>query len=454
MELPNDFIISLNDYYGNEAAAIINAILTSKPPTSIRYNILKSKNVHQGDVVSWHPEGRYLDEKPVFTLDPHLHGGKYYVQEASSMFIREILSQLHLDKNARILDLCAAPGGKSTLLADYFKEGLLVSNEIIKNRAQILKENIIKWGSGNVVVTNNEPKDFYRLENYFDLIVVDAPCSGEGMFRKDADAIQEWSLRNVDICVARQREIIKNIVKCLKPDGHLIYCTCTYNYKENIENVTQFCEDHDLHSIPLETNDEWNLEIIKKENRIGYQFLPHKVKGEGFFVSVMQKSSEQKTEKWTTKKSNLQKLTKSELDLILKFVKTDDLHFYKTNLGDIYAYKEIMHEDIHGLLVNLKVIHSGIKCGNLNKSVFIPDHSLAMSMIVSDDIPKVELNKSESLSYLNKTLLHINSSNIGWCIVNFEGTALGWIKNLGNRINNYYPSEWRIRMDISNAIYV
>lgn len=454
MELPNDFIISLNDYYGNEATAIINAILTSKTPTSIRYNTIKSKNGHQGDVVLWHPEGRYLDEKPVFTLDPHFHGGKYYVQEASSMFIREILCQLNVEKNARILDLCAAPGGKSTLLADFFKEGLLVSNEIIKNRAQILKENIIKWGSGNVVVTNNEPKDFFALDKYFDLILVDAPCSGEGMFRKDTDAIQEWSLRNVDICVSRQREIIKNIVKSLKPEGHIIYCTCTYNQNENIENVSQFCEEHNLKSIPLITKEEWNLEIIKKENRIGYQFLPHKVKGEGFFVSVMQKSSLQKHEKWTAKKSNLQKLTKAELDLILKFVKTEDLHFYKTGLGDVYAYNEIMHDDIHVLLANLKVIHSGIKCGNLNKNVFIPDHSLAMSMIVADDIPKLELDKKESLAYLNKTLLHVNSSYKGWCLVCFEGTALGWVKNLGNRINNYYPSEWRIRMDITNAINV
>lgn len=452
MELPNDFMISLNNYYGNEASAIINAILNSKAPTSIRYNTFKSSGVQEEESVLWHPNGRYLDEKPVFTLDPHFHGGKYYVQEASSMFIYEVLRQLNLENNVKILDLCAAPGGKSTLMADFFKDGLLMTNEIIKNRAQILKENIVKWGSGNVVVTNNEPKDFLNLKDFFDLILIDAPCSGEGMFRKDADAIQEWSLRNVDSCVIRQRDIIKNVVKSLKPQGHIIYCTCTYNHKENIENVKHFCIDHELTSIPLQSDALWNLETISKDDVVGYQFLPHKVKGEGFFVSVLKKPSQQITEKWSPKKSNFQKLIKAELDIILNFVKAGNLHFYKTNQGDVYAYSEIMKDEMPWLLDNFKVIHSGIKCGNLNKNVFIPDHSLAMSMIASDNIPRIELNKTEALTYLNKTLLNIDSPYKGWCIVSYEGTALGWIKNLGNRINNYYPVDWRIRMDISGAV--
>ena len=191
----------------------------------------------------WCEYGFYLNERPVFTFDPLLHAGAYYVQEASSMFLYEVLKQTCDDTNKKVLDLCAAPGGKSSLMSSYFKNSLLVSNEAIKQRANILYENLTKWGSANVIITNNDAADFKRLENYFDVIVVDAPCSGSGLFRKDAEAINEWSIKNVELCNQRQQRILADVYPALKQDGILIYSTCSYS-KEEDEDISDWLKNN------------------------------------------------------------------------------------------------------------------------------------------------------------------------------------------------------------------
>ncbi|HEX8060200.1 MAG TPA: RsmB/NOP family class I SAM-dependent RNA methyltransferase, partial [Cyclobacteriaceae bacterium] len=263
--------------------------LSEEPVSSIRINRLKKPNL-AGEHVSWCSTGIYLPERPVFTLDPNFHAGAYYVQEASSMFLEQaVKSSVDLSKPLRVLDLCAAPGGKSThLLQLISNESLLVSNEVIRSRAMILSENIQKWGKSNVIVTNNDPKDFTELNGYFDLIVVDAPCSGEGLFRKDEDAMQEWSDENVNLCSLRQRRILADVWPALKENGVLIYCTCTYNEAENENNLKWLSEQKDIELIDLP-------HFPGVEKTTGYRFMPHKVKGEGFFIAAVRKKSQERS---------------------------------------------------------------------------------------------------------------------------------------------------------------
>lgn len=449
--LPNDFIENLKRDYAQQSDAIVQAITETNSPISIRYNRNKYGNAEIVEPIKWNSFGTYLFERPIFTLDPSFHAGQYYVQEASSMFLGEVLNQLDINSPLKVLDLCAAPGGKSTLMLDYLGEDdFLVSNEIIKNRANILKENIIKWGRVNCVVTNNEPKDFSNLYNYFDVIVVDAPCSGEGMFRKDKDAIKEWSNENVEKCYVRQQEIIDAVIPSLKENGYLIYSTCTYNRKENIDNVSQFCTQQEMTSIQLTVSDFEGIQEVKNEKIFGYQFLPNRLKGEGFFISVMQKKMTDSKPIYKSKKQTLNALSKNEKDILSKWIHSATASIYKNHLGDVYAYNQTLGAEINFLLENLRVVYSGVKCGNINKEVFIPDHALALSDLVKEDIIKIELSKQDALKFLNKTLTNIDSPKNGWHLATYENLGLGWIKNMGNRINNYFPVEWRIRMDIKD----
>ena len=271
--------------------------LQKETPTSFRLNPRK-KVQNENKVlpifgedlggVLWHNEGFYLKSRPIFTLDPLFHAGSYYVQEASSMFIAEALKQtVDFAKPLKIMDLCAAPGGKSTLLASLLNdESLLVANEVIRNRVGVLKENLEKWGFPNYIVANQDAEEMIELEGFFDVVLVDAPCSGEGLFRKDPNAMNEWSENAVNLCSARQKRILQAAAMLVKNGGILLYSTCTYNEKENQQNVNWLTQHFDYQVVSLNIPEYWNIE--KREN--GYQFFPHKVKGEGFFLSVLRKT--------------------------------------------------------------------------------------------------------------------------------------------------------------------
>jgi len=450
MLLPDSFIQSLEPKFSDGDLLALLTALDQQAPTSIRTNPNKPSTPVEGKNVQWCPLGTYLKERPVFTLDPSFHAGAYYVQEASSMFIWHILEQIAgQNKDIRILDLSAAPGGKSTLIAAFLNhKGLLVANEIVKNRAYTLKYNLSKEGYSNVVVTNNDPKDFTVLEDYFDIILVDAPCSGEGMFRKDPNAITEWSPQNVTSCAIRQQKILTDILPSLKEGGHLIYSTCTYNDDENINNVKYGIEEFDMSSVKINTENTWGITEIQKENAIGYQFYPHKTNGEGFFAAVLQKTSPNNTIKWRVDDKNIVDLDKKQIPIVASWVNLAQKELLVDKVGNIHLFPSEYKEDARILSHYLRLIYCGTTLGTLNKTVFIPDHSLALSLDRSVDIPIVELNKMDALRYLKRELNDIDSPHKSWVLATYEGLGIGWLKNLGNRINNYLPAEYRILMKI------
>lgn len=450
MLLPDSFIHSLEPKFSDEDLLALLAALDQQAPTSIRVNPNKTSVPFEGEKVLWCPLGTYLHERPVFTLDPSFHAGAYYVQEASSMFIWHILQQIAgQNKDIRILDLSAAPGGKSTLIAAFLNhEGLLVANEIVKNRAYTLKYNLSKEGYSNVVVTNNDPKDFTALEDFFDIILVDAPCSGEGMFRKDPNAITEWSPQNVTSCAIRQQKILADILPMLKEGGHLVYSTCTYNDDENINNVNYSIKEFGMTSVKIETENTWGITEIQNEATIGYQFYPHKTYGEGFFAAVLQKKSPNNTIKWRIDDKNIVDLDKRQIPIVAPWVKLAQKELLIDKVGNIHLFPSEYKEDARILSHYLRLIYCGTTLGTLNKTVFIPDHSLALSLDRSIDIPTVELNKMDSLRYLKRELNEVDSPHKSWVLATYHGLGIGWLKNLGNRINNYLPAEYRILMKI------
>ncbi|MCH5597279.1 RsmB/NOP family class I SAM-dependent RNA methyltransferase [Niabella ginsengisoli] len=294
MQLPLSLINSLTDIEGFNEDAFVDVHQSGRQITSLRRNPHKirkdSLDSHFKDVldqpVTWSQYGHYLSQRPSFTFDPLFHAGCYYVQEASSMFLEQALKQtVDLSKPLKVLDLCAAPGGKSTHLQSLISnDSLLVSNEVIRQRVNILKDNIIKWGSSNVVVTSNDAKDFSKLKGYFDVIVVDAPCSGSGLFRKDGNAINEWSENNVMLCNQRQQRILADVMPALKEDGVLIYSTCSYSKDENEDITNWLANEFQIANLKLEIKPDWNITEVKTfSNHYGYRFWPHLTKGEGFF---------------------------------------------------------------------------------------------------------------------------------------------------------------------------
>ena len=452
MNLPEKLLQSLEAIKGFDREAFEKVHASGEQVTSIRINPQKlseasqvpSTGGHLGEAVPWTEYGYYLNQRPSFTFDPLFHAGCYYVQEASSMFLEQAFKQtVDLSRRLRILDLSAAPGGKSTHIQSLIsKDSLLVSNEVIRSRANILKDNIAKWGSDNVVVTNNDPKSFARLENYFDAIIVDAPCSGSGLFRRDEKAIDEWSENNVHLCSQRQQRILADVWPALKRNGVLIYSTCSYSNDEN-ENIVQWMTaELPIAHCPLPIDNSWG--IIETEN--GYRFWPDQVKGEGFFIACMRKlGGEDKVEIKVKKKIEI--VSKKEMEVVKYWIKATDHQFLK--IGNVvYAVPKGLSTDIDFLLSNLQIIYFGTMVGELVRDKLIPAHALAMSNLISDHVERIELNYEQAIDYLKKKDLREINGDKGWKLVTYKNYPLGWINILSNRINNYYPRELRILKDI------
>jgi len=443
MKLPEKFISRTIHLLGTEFQELEKA-LEDKVPTSIRVN--NKIDYHPSDEkVAWCETGYYLKERPLFTADPLFHAGVYYVQEASSMFLFQAVKQ-HFPLAQSVLDLCAAPGGKSTLLSQALPEScILVSNEIVRSRAYILAENLIKWGNPNVVVTNNDPKDFIGLKGFFDAVIVDAPCSGEGMFRKDAGAIQEWSEYNVTLCANRQKEILSSAWDTLKTDGILVYSTCTFNREENEDNVQWICEELGAELLSLDLNGNQDITVTD----FGYRFYPHKTRGEGFFLTVLRKTSIIKSFQMSKRddKKNIKFVTKSNVSTFSLLDSEKWAIFEEDNL--VKGYDKDRFNDYIYLNKQLKCMHSGILLGETKGTDFIPSASIALSKILDKkSIETVEVDYRTAISFLRKEAISLPESSKGYILIRFKGQALGWVKNLGNRTNNLYPQEWRIRMKI------
>lgn len=449
INLSANFSDRMESALGGEYPFFLQA-LNEPAPVSIRLNPAKPAAVFtDADPVAWHPDGRYLSERPVFSLDPAFHAGAYYVQEASSMFLREALRQtVNVNKKLRVLDFCASPGGKSTLLlSELNEESFLIANEVIQSRVSALRVNIEKWGNANVGIASHDPADFDKLAGFFDVILVDAPCSGEGLFRKDEGAVNHWSEQNLELCAGRQRRILTEAEKLLAPDGVLIYSTCTFNPGENEENIAWLLDSGSMEYLPLQLNAEWGI----SEKSLGYQFYPHKLKGEGFFLACLKKkrgeafSMRLKSDKigdWQPLKS------KETSDLASWLKQPNELAFYQKPNGEIVALPHRLTED--ALIVGniLRKRSFGTLIGERKGNNFIPSHQLALSNLVNKALPATELDKTQALYYLKKEQIEITNQPKGWVLGRFEGLNLGWMKVLDNRINNYYPKEWRLRMEI------
>ncbi|MBS1681909.1 MAG: rRNA cytosine-C5-methyltransferase [Bacteroidetes bacterium] len=441
---PQPFALRMERSLNNDWPRFVDAH-QQPTPTSIRINPEKNsgKNLEK---VLWSEYGYYLNERPLFTFDPLFHAGTYYVQEASSMFLEHALKQsIDLTKPLRVLDLCAAPGGKSThLLSLLNKESLLVCNETISARATILAENVCKWGNYNVVVTNNDPETFQKLEGFFDIILVDAPCSGEGLFRKDKSAMEEWSEQNVELCTLRQRRIVDQIWPALKQNGILIYCTCTYNEKENEENIKWLVDHKKAESIALNIKSDWGIEEIHNENSYGYRFYPHQIKGEGFFISVIQKKEEQHEITAHTKKIFDHPPKKIIERLTNWFANFDEIEFVLHNELMLALSKKYLF-DITLLNKALRIIQKGTAVATAKHDKLVPEHAFALSHHINkENFKSIELNYEQAIAYLRKDALTIEGER-GYALLNFENTPIGWANLLGNRANNLYPSNWRIR---------
>ena len=384
MQLPEDFLRETRLLLGDDRFNSYMKAFNEEAPVSIRLNPKLSTGVRPQDKVLWCEEGYYLSDRPQFTFDPLFHAGCYYVQEAASMFICHILRQFE-NKPVAVLDLCAAPGGKSTALRSVLPEAsLLVSNEPIPTRAQILLENITKWGAENCIVTNNYPRDFRKAKTKFDLILCDVPCSGEGMFRKDPATISEWSVQNVGKCWRLQREIVADAWECLNPGGTLIYSTCTFNTKENEENVRWIIHTYDAEPIDIPTDPSWRItgSLLSGFDAPVYRFIPGITRSEGLFVCALRKR-----------------------------MKSEELFILSSSLFTLNS--------------KLKILQTDLPQG---------------------DFPCVALSYSDALRYLRGEALVLPAETPrGIVTVTYQGFPLGPVKNIGNRANNLYPKPWRIK---------
>ncbi|MBC9932414.1 RNA methyltransferase [Chitinophaga qingshengii] len=461
--LPAALITSLEGLPGFDRAPFEQVHAAAEKITSLRFNPLKVRTPGvQGNIlaalsdadaarVPWSTTGYYLSQRPSFTFDPYFHAGAYYVQEASSMFLEHaVRATMDLRQPLKVLDLCAAPGGKSTLLQSLLNEqSLLVANEVIKPRAALLADNLSKWGAANVVVSNNDPRDFGRLPGYFDLVVIDAPCSGSGLFRRDPELIPEWSLENVALCSQRQQRILADVLPALKEDGVLIYSTCSFSREED-EVILDWLADHfELENIPLDVPEAWQIvpTVTTKRNCTGYRFYPNRLKGEGFFISCFRKRDMAGSGK--RKETKQPVVSVKEKELLSQWIQLPDGYSYWPHQDEILILSPQLGADIALLQQQLYIRKAGVKAGQLGKKELIPDHQLAMSPLTVASVPVVDLELKAALQYLRKEDPGIDTSVKGWALMRYGQMSLGWAKILPNRMNNYYPKELRILKDIS-----
>lgn len=460
--LPKEFLDRIHTQFKDEYEDFKNS-LSLPSPTSIRINPAKSieldhhESIKSFSSIPWCDAGYYLAERPQFIFDPLFHAGCYYVQEASSMFLSHVLKQIiDPQQDITILDLCAAPGGKSTLINAYISDNsLLVANEVIRGRAGILEENLTKWGKNNFVITSNDPKDFSKTPNFFDVIVIDAPCSGEGMFRKDQGAIKEWSLSNVALCASRQQRIISDIIQSLKPKGYLIYSTCTFAPEENEQNCDWMMNEYGILPVEIPVNVDWNI-THKHDLAHTYHFYPHKTVGEGLFMACFRKPEDSENTpkgKYQFQKSvKLDFVQKKILPEISKWIAHAEQYEFINRNDSIYAVLLSQIEKFKAINSSLYITYPGICIGRLVGEQLIPAHELALNKALNPNIISINLPRDQALIYLKKgdvsTFEAVQNIPNGWVIVKYKDYPLGWIKKIGNRTNNYFPKELRILKDL------
>lgn len=456
MQLPERFVERMRQELGETEATALCEALATEPSTAIRLNTPKmSCPPFEAEAVPWSADGYTLPERPAFTLDPAFHAGAYYVQEASSQFAGYILSQAVGGRaqceGLRVLDVCAAPGGKSTHYASLVGEhGLVVANEINRSRAAVLADNARKWGLGNMVVTCNDSAHLGDYEEWFDVVAIDAPCSGEGMFRKSEEACEQWSEANVKMCADRQWEIVKNVFDTLRPGGVLIYSTCTFNRDEDEALVQRICDEWGEAIEPaqeVDVADEWGAVVGRVGAFQTFRFFPHRVKGEGMFMAVARKAGVPTSRRRMPKARReviaaVEKRSEQELSRWVKEPKR--MRFFSA--GDtIYACWAEHYDEIKALSSRLAVIYSGVALGQIFKGKLKPDGALAFYVGLNRDaVATAELSLDEALQFLRKQDMSAEPFVEGVNMVLYKGLPLGFVKRVGARVNNMYPASLRI----------
>lgn len=465
MELPRTFVERiLRDLGTTEGEALCRA-LDGEACVSIRVNPAKAEGLRgeqparvsevlpmltAAGRVPWCADGFLLAGRPSFTFDSDFHAGAYYVQEAASQFVGCLL-QGGPTSGARILDLCAAPGGKTTLYASLVgRGGLVVANEIDRRRASVLADNVRKWGTGNVVVTTCEPHAVCDCEAWFDVVAVDGPCSGEGMFRKDPAARGEWSENNVRQCAARQDNILREAWRALRPGGTLIYSTCTFNRDEDegsLERMLAWAGDEVAAPYPVDVDPAWGI----VEGEVGpfrtFRFFPHRTVGEGFFAAVARKAPDAPGRQRLPKgrRSMVAPADRASAGELRRWVREPDRMVFGTVAGTGYAWYGEQAEAVKTLSEALPVICSGVALGQLFKGRLKPDPALAFfDGLERGAVPVAGLDDEQALRYLRRQEVAAGALAEGVNLVTARGRALGFAKRIGARVNNMYPNSLRI----------
>ena len=441
--MPNALRQRLAPLLGEEVQAL-EAALALPSPTSIRLNPFKSFPM-KGEVVPWCANGRYLHERPAFTSDPLLHAGAYYVQEASSMLLEQaVVASGLIDRDVLALDLCAAPGGKSThLLSLLSSASLLVANEVDVTRRHVLAENIWKHGASNAVITGSDPSDLTSLPSFFDLILIDAPCSGEGMFRKDPFARQQWSPALVASCAATQRNIVDHAWEALAPGGTLIYSTCTWETMENEEQLVPLLNDG-AHCLELPLDPTWGIVRSEVHGVIGYRCYPHRIQGEGLFSSVVRKPGEGRTRPHTaTPSSNgTGELSWFNPHLVTVLVENRDV---------LHALPRAWATPVEDVMRSMRMHAPGTPFAERKGEAWVPHAAAALSRWLDRSaFPEIAVDEALALSFLRGEVIPGEDAR-GPALITFRGFALGWAHGAGKRWNNRWPAPWRIRGQRSAA---
>ncbi|MFZ0281952.1 MAG: rRNA cytosine-C5-methyltransferase [Bacteroidales bacterium] len=438
--------IKKQEYIDSEA--LLNA-LEQPSPVSIRINTRKwQKAPLNSGQVTWCKTGYYLKTRPSYTLDPLFHSGCYYPQEASGMFIEQVFNQLvPADGQIKVLDLCAAPGGKSTHLSSLAgRKAILVSNEVIRSRASVLSENISRWGATNAIVTQNDPSAFKALAGFFDIVLVDAPCSGEGMFR-DQVARNEWSEQNAAHCSDRQKRILMDIWPALRENGILIYSTCTFNPAENEHNIKWLADKVEAEPVQLNIGGFQGIREIDYKGITGYGFYPDRIRGEGLFFSALRKKGKSDKVRKTNRTGDSLKVSKADLAKALSVTRFPGDQIVR--IGESVVALPGNFSEMHLILQSLRIVRAGTKIFTVKKSDILPSHDLALTTELKDEaFPAAELDLEQASLYLKRGNPEINDAPIGWFLIRYRGINIGFVNNIGTRINNYYPVEWRIRMAV------
>lgn len=449
--LPTAFKERMRRQLGAKEADLLFEALDGVSPVAIRLNPAKCGDEgvwSDGEAIAWSKCGRKLKERPSFTLDTAFHAGAYYVQEAASQFLDYIVSLEEL-QGKRVLDMCAAPGGKTTIYSTAVGEcGLVVANEYVRSRANILADNVRKWGMGNVLVTNNAPEHIAQFEGWFDMVAVDAPCSGEGMFRKEEAAREDWSDDAVRMCAARQLSIVREAWQSLKDGGLFIYSTCTFNEEEDEGLLRAFIEEKGDVFVPsqrVEVNDAWG--IVRGE--VGafqtFRFFPHKCNSEGLFVAVARKSepTTQRTPK--ARKRVMQEVDKVSRKELQRWLQGADNHSFAMVADTIYGYRAEQFKAVQALSESLTAIYSGVAMGQIFKGKLKPDWALSQYVALERKaVATEELDEPRALDYLRKKDIAVGDMAEGINLVTHEGRALGFVKRIGARCNNLYPNSLKI----------